>query len=46
MVLMRNWPDSDDPLPGNEREWKLKLEAWLLGITIVLMLIAGIGSLF
>ncbi|QFT77536.1 hypothetical protein [Pelagerythrobacter marinus] len=46
MVLMRIWPDSDDPLPGNEREWKLKLEAWLLGIPIVLMLIAGIGSLF
>jgi len=46
MVLMRIWPDSDDSLPGNEREWKLKLEAWLLGIPIVLMLIAGIGSLF
>ncbi|WP_338304779.1 hypothetical protein [Erythrobacter sp. Dej080120_24] len=45
-MLMRAWPDSDDPLAGNEREWKLKLEAWLLGIPIVLMLIAGIGSLF
>ncbi|ABC62946.1 hypothetical protein ELI_04270 [Erythrobacter litoralis HTCC2594] len=46
MVLMRDWPDSDDPLPSNEREWELKLEAWLLGIPIVLMLIAGIRSLF
>lgn len=43
---MRDWPDSNEPFPTNEREWKLKLEAWLLGIPIVLMLIAGIGSLF
>jgi hypothetical protein len=43
---MRDWPDRDNPLPKGELEWKLKLEAWLLGIPIVLMLVVGIGSLF
>lgn len=43
---MRDWPDSDDPFPRSEPEWKLKLEAWLLGIPVVLMLVVGIGSLF
>ena len=43
---MRDWPDSDDPFRLGEPEWKLTLEAWLLGITIVLMLVVGIGSLF
>lgn len=41
---MRDWPDSDDPFPRIEPEWKLKLEAWLLGIPIVLMLVAGVWS--
>ncbi len=43
---MRDWPDSDDPFPQGKPEWKLKLEAWLLGIPMVLMLVVGIGSLF
>ncbi|MBY8335592.1 hypothetical protein KYN89_00890 [Alteriqipengyuania sp. NZ-12B] len=45
-MLMRDWPDSDDPFSQSEPEWKLKLEAWLLGIPIVLMLVFGIGALF
>ena len=43
---MRDWPDSNEPFPSNEPEWKLKLEAWLLGIPVVLMLVVGIGALF
>ena len=43
---MGDWPDSDDPTPGSEREWKAKLEAWLLGIPMALMIAVGIWSLF
>lgn len=45
-MLMRVWPDSDEPLVSGKNEWKLKLEAWLLGIPIILCIAAAIWSLF
>jgi len=46
MVLMRIWPDSEEPLASGKSEWKLKLEAWLIGIPIILGFAAAIWSLF
>ncbi len=46
LVLMRVWPDRDEPLASDEEEWKLKLEAWILGIPIILGLAVAIRSLF
>jgi hypothetical protein len=46
MVLMRVWPDSDEPLASGKNEWKLKLEAWLVGIPIIFGIAVAIWSLF
>ncbi len=43
---MRVWPDRDEPLASGESDWKLKLEAWLLGIPIILGIAAATWSLF
>lgn len=43
---MRVCPDRDEPLASGENEWKLNLEAWLLGIPIMLGIAAAIWSLF
>lgn len=46
LVLMRVWPDRDEPLASGTNERKLKLEAWILGIPIILGLAVAIWSLF
>lgn len=43
---MRVWPDSNELLASDEKEWKLKLEAWLLSIPIFLGFAVDIWSLF
>ena len=43
---MRAWPDSDEPQASGKSEWKLKLEAWLLGIPIIFGFAVAIWSLF
>lgn len=43
---MRVWPDSNEPLASGKKEWKLKLEACLLGIPIILGIAAAIWSQF
>ena len=42
---MRVWPDSDEPQACGKSEWKLKLEAWLIGIPIILGIAVAIWSL-
>jgi heme/copper-type cytochrome/quinol oxidase subunit 2 len=46
LVLMRLWPHDNDPTPEKQAEWKVMLEAWMLGIPMVLMLVLAIWSLF
>lgn len=46
LVLMRLWPHDNDPAPEKQAEWKVMLEAWMLGIPMVLMLALAIWSLF
>lgn len=46
MVLMRVWPDSDKPLTSGKSDWKLKLEAWVLGISMIFGIAVAIRSLF
>lgn len=46
LVLMRVWPVSDEPLASDEEEWKLKLEASILGIPIIIGFAVAICSLF
>lgn len=46
LVLMRVWPESDETLASDEEEWKLKLEASILGIPIILGFAVAIWSLF
>ncbi len=43
---MRVWPDSEEHLASGKNELNLKLEAWLLGIPIMLGIAAAIWSLF
>ena len=45
-MLIRVWPDRDEPLASGKNEWKLKLEAWLLGIPIAFGIAVAIWSLF
>ena len=43
---MRVWPNSDEPPASGKIEWKLKLEAWILGIPIILGIAVAIWPLF